>query len=66
MGDVLVEAIAGWTSSQGAVRLDLAVRTANLHAAALYERHGFRDIGWATGPEPRRACPERRMMLTVL
>jgi len=59
----IVEAIACWTSSQGAVRLVLAVRQANLHAVALYERQGFRDVGWASASgEP---FPERRMMLTV-
>ncbi len=64
MGDALVEAITRWTRSQGPVRLVLAVRQANLHAVALYERQGLRDVGWASAAD--EPFPEPRMMLTVL
>jgi ribosomal protein S18 acetylase RimI-like enzyme len=64
VGDALVESITRWTADQGAGRLALAVRQANLRAVALYERQGFRDIGCVTAAgDP---FPERRMMLTVL
>jgi ribosomal protein S18 acetylase RimI-like enzyme len=64
VGDALVEAIARWTSGQGAHRLVLAVRQANRRAIAFYERQGFRDVGSASAVgDP---FPERRMMLTAL
>ena len=63
VGDALVDAIVRWARNQGAVRLVLGVRQANQHAATLYERHGFRDVGWASAADD--PFPERRMIVTV-
>jgi hypothetical protein len=39
------------------------VRHGNRAAIALYVRHDFRDVGWASGPgDPH---PERRMVLDL-
>jgi ribosomal protein S18 acetylase RimI-like enzyme len=63
VGNALVSAVADWARRQGAERLILDVRAVNSHAVALYERCGFRDVGWASPPGDPFA--ERRMSLDL-
>lgn len=64
VADALVDEVARWARARArADRLVAVVRVANEHAVALYERHGFRDTGWAT--EPTATFPERRMVLVL-
>lgn len=41
VGDALVGAVVEWARSSGARRVTLDVTEQNLHAIALYRRHGF-------------------------
>ncbi|MFE4874829.1 GNAT family N-acetyltransferase [Streptomyces sp. NPDC056682] len=43
VGDCLIREIARWAAERGAKSLSLSVMPDNKRAAALYERHGFRD-----------------------
>ncbi|MFE9555602.1 GNAT family N-acetyltransferase [Streptomyces sp. NPDC006692] len=43
VGDRLIREIARWAAERGAKSLSLSVMPDNERAAALYERHGFRD-----------------------
>jgi GNAT superfamily N-acetyltransferase len=43
----LLEAVAGWARSRGAVRLELSVSDRADAAAELYRNHGFRPTGEA-------------------
>ncbi|MFP8962191.1 GNAT family N-acetyltransferase [Streptomyces nanhaiensis] len=45
VGDALVRAVEGWARRAGARKLRLSVMPGNEHAAALYRRHGFEDLG---------------------
>lgn len=60
VGDALIREAMDWAGAHGARRIALDVRQANEPAIALYQRHGFCDIGWSTVPEP--PFPERRMV----
>lgn len=62
VGDALVAEVRRWAQEMGARRVLLDVRSANPHAIALYERHGFVDAGPAS--EPGDPHPERRMIAT--
>ncbi len=46
----------GWARKAGARELRLSVMPGNEHAAALYRRHGFEDLGPVGGelPDGRR------------
>lgn len=61
VGDRLVEAVLRHAGAQGASRVALDVRDTNGHALALYERHGFVDVGPAPDLRPDD-LPERRMI----
>jgi ribosomal protein S18 acetylase RimI-like enzyme len=63
VGNRLVVHVIDWALEMGAVRVVLDVRATNPRAIALYERHGFKDLGPVPEPAgaPRSACPERRM-----
>jgi ribosomal protein S18 acetylase RimI-like enzyme len=63
VGDALIQAVVSWARGQPADQVILAVRVGNSHAVALYERHGFRDAGWASTPDD--PWPERRMVLAL-
>lgn len=63
VGDALILAVLEWARRQGAVRIALDVRHANQPAIALYRRHGFCDVGWASAPGDPHA--ERRMVREV-
>ncbi len=64
VGDALVEEVADWARSRGVAILALNVRAANLHAVALYRRHGFLDAGPSpSGTDPH---PEKRMSRSLL
>lgn len=43
VGDVLVQAVVGWSDEHGADRVVLQVAEDNRHAVTLYRRHGFTD-----------------------
>ena len=45
VGDRLVEFVRQWAITDGATRVELAVRADNVAAIGLYERHGFRVVG---------------------
>ncbi|WP_342746218.1 GNAT family N-acetyltransferase [Streptomyces pini] len=45
VGDALVRAVEEWARKAGAGELRLSVMPGNAHAAALYRRHGFEDMG---------------------
>lgn len=45
VGDALIAAVDAWAARTDAHTLRLAVVARNVHATALYERHGFRDTG---------------------
>jgi ribosomal protein S18 acetylase RimI-like enzyme len=63
VGDALVKWVRERARGVGAARVLLDVRAANSQAIALYERHGFRDIGASSAPgDPH---PERRMALVL-
>lgn len=63
VGDALVRWVRDRATGVGAARVLLDVRAANGRAIALYERHGFRDIGSASAPgDPH---PERRMAVVL-
>ena len=66
VGDALVEAVIGWARSSGFARMLLDVGEANLHANALYLRHGFRPNGQTgTLPPPREHVRERQLELDL-
>jgi len=44
-GRVLLDALAVWSRAQGAQWLWLEVRSGNLRAQRIYERHGYRRVG---------------------
>lgn len=62
VADALVDAVVRWARPR-ADHVLAVVRVANRPAIALYERHGFHDVGWATEPTARN--PERRMVLPL-
>jgi ribosomal protein S18 acetylase RimI-like enzyme len=63
VGDALMVAALQWARENDAERVALDVRHGNRAAIALYVRHDFRDVGWASGPgDPH---PERRMVLDL-
>ena len=45
VGKALCEAVIGWCKGQGAVAVELEVRSANLGAVRLYEGLGFESVG---------------------
>ncbi len=59
VGDELIEAVVAWARSQGAARVELDVRRANLTAIAVYRRNGFVNCEGALDPS------EQRMQLSV-
>lgn len=61
LGDSLVRAVLRWARTQGAHRVLLCVMDANLHAKALYARHGFEDRGSLEDGSRGGPC-ERRMV----
>ncbi|MHB8177163.1 MAG: GNAT family N-acetyltransferase [Vulcanimicrobiaceae bacterium] len=61
VGDRLVDAVIEWAAQQRAARVVLAVMESNEHAARLYRRHGFVDVGIVEG-NPADAPAERRMV----
>jgi ribosomal protein S18 acetylase RimI-like enzyme len=63
VGDALVTAVIEWAKEQGQSRVALDVMETNRHAANLYLRHGFVDVGLADVPEG--APIERRMVLDL-
>jgi ribosomal protein S18 acetylase RimI-like enzyme len=63
VGDALVGKVVQWARAQGARRVVLDVRESNLPAIGLYARHGFCDVGRASGPNDPH--PERRMTLEL-
>lgn len=68
VGDALVDAVLDWARDRQFARVSLAVRTANRHATALYERHGFRDLGAIEAGEGAggdRCVNERRMAVEL-
>jgi len=44
-GRLMLDALALWSRGQGAQWLWLEVRTSNLRALRIYERHGYRRVG---------------------
>ena len=62
-GDALLRAALDHARAAGANRVALNVRVANGHAALLYRRAGFVEVGWATAPDAPQ--PERRMELDL-
>jgi ribosomal protein S18 acetylase RimI-like enzyme len=64
VADALLGAIVEWAVSARCDTVTLGVRAANRHAIALYERHGFIDIGPDHNDDPA-APPERRMILRI-
>jgi ribosomal protein S18 acetylase RimI-like enzyme len=62
VGDALVGWVQDRARAVGAARVALGVRAANAPAIALYERHGFVDLGPAPSEGPH---PERRMAAEV-
>jgi ribosomal protein S18 acetylase RimI-like enzyme len=62
-GDALLRAAVDYARAAGASRVALNVRVSNVHAAALYRRAGFVDVGWASLPDAPH--PERRMELEL-
>lgn len=62
-GDALLRAAIERAKAAGASRVVLNVRVKNDHAVRLYDRAGFVDVGWATGPDA--PYPERRMELVL-
>lgn len=45
VGDYLIQAVERWAAERGATTLRLSVMPDNRKATALYERHGFTDMG---------------------
>ncbi|MFD8542437.1 GNAT family N-acetyltransferase [Streptomyces sp. NPDC059649] len=45
VGDHLLRAVEQWARQTRAASLELAVMPGNEHAIALYQRHGFQDVG---------------------
>ncbi len=60
VGDALIGSVLDVALDGGALTVSLNVMLNNKSAIALYERSGFVDAGWATGPDHPR--PERRMV----
>jgi GNAT superfamily N-acetyltransferase len=60
IGDALIDAVVGWAEGIGAQSVSLAVKDANSHAIALYERAGFVDRGVSA------ATPDERTMTRLL
>lgn len=57
----MIEAVLGWEVVDRTGRVVLCVMEGNLHAAALYRRHGFVDVGPGQ-PVGAGECVERRMI----
>lgn len=49
VGDALIDAVVQWARTQRASRVTLAVVPQNMHAIALYTRHGFSRDGMIDG-----------------
>ena len=65
-GDALVDRVIRWAREGGFEQLLLEVGDDNLHAQALYLRHGFVPTGErGTLPPPREHIGEHRMSLTL-
>jgi ribosomal protein S18 acetylase RimI-like enzyme len=62
-GDALLRAAVDRANAAGVSRVVLKVRVRNEHAARLYRRAGFVDVGWANRPDAPH--PERQMELVV-
>ena len=60
IGEALVDAVVGWAEGIGAQGVSLAVKGANSHAIALYERAGFVDRGVSAD------SPDERSMTRLL
>lgn len=52
---VMLDALAIWARGQGAQWLWLEVRTSNVRAQQIYERHGYRRVGERKGYYPAAA-----------
>jgi ribosomal protein S18 acetylase RimI-like enzyme len=64
VGDALIGAVTGWAHEQRIPKVELCVMEANVHAAALYQRHAFVDAGEYADSD---ACaPRQRRMLCTL
>lgn len=61
LGDALVAAVIRWASSERAQRVVLCVVDANIHATALYARHGFEEDGFVADASSETGV-ERRMV----
>ncbi|UNT00195.1 GNAT family N-acetyltransferase [Streptomyces tubbatahanensis] len=55
LGDRLLSLVTGWAQRSGVRALSLAVLPGNVHALALYERHGFVRAGRTGDPVPSGA-----------
>lgn len=60
IGEALIDAVVGWAEGIGAQGVSLAVKDANSHAIALYERAGFVDRGVSAD------TPDERTMTRLL
>lgn len=60
IGEAVIDAVVRWAERIGAQRVSLAVKDANSHAIALYERAGFVDRGVSAD------TPDERTMTRLL
>jgi ribosomal protein S18 acetylase RimI-like enzyme len=65
VGDALLAAVVEWATSARYDTVSLGVRTANRHAIALYNRHGFFDAGPDEQDQKPGQPAERRMVLII-
>ena len=63
VGDALVDAVLGWSTTLQPARIRLSVKESNQHAIALYERHGFADAGPNEDEAESEETRERWMIL---
>ena len=63
VGDALVTWVVERAKHLAATRVVLDVRADNAHAIALYQRHGFHDVGAVSQPDG--TCAERQMAVDL-